>query len=127
VNAKENTSNKSSSYTTSSTTTYANTKALVDGLATKVTTVSGKGLSTNDFTTAYKTILDNEIGAWVYKPSDKSVVMTTDRALTTSDTVTFYNGATGATISATRSGSNPTYTFTFTSALPDVWGWRISN
>lgn len=32
----ENTSNKSSSYTSSSTTTYANTKALVDGLATKL-------------------------------------------------------------------------------------------
>lgn len=31
----EQTSNKSSSYTTSSTTTYANTKALVDGLSTK--------------------------------------------------------------------------------------------
>lgn len=31
----ENTANKSSSYTSSSTTTYANTKALVDGLATK--------------------------------------------------------------------------------------------
>jgi hypothetical protein len=31
----EQTSNKSSSYTASSTTTYANTKALVDGLATK--------------------------------------------------------------------------------------------
>lgn len=33
----ENTSNKSSSYTLSSTTTYPNTKALVDGLATKIT------------------------------------------------------------------------------------------
>jgi hypothetical protein len=32
----ENTANKSSSYTASSTTTYANTKALVDGLATKM-------------------------------------------------------------------------------------------
>lgn len=32
----EDTSNKSSSYTASSTTTYANTKALVDGLATKI-------------------------------------------------------------------------------------------
>ena len=31
----ENTTNKSSSYTASSTTTYSNTKALVDGLATK--------------------------------------------------------------------------------------------
>ena len=36
----ENTANKSSSYTASSTTTYANTKALVDGLATKSTIVA---------------------------------------------------------------------------------------
>lgn len=38
ISGKEDTSNKSSSYTLSSTTTYANTKALVDGLATKVNT-----------------------------------------------------------------------------------------
>ena len=37
----ESTSNKSSSYTASSTTTYANTKALVDGLATKQDTITG--------------------------------------------------------------------------------------
>lgn len=36
----ENTANKSSSYTVSSTTTYANTKALVDGLGTKQDTLS---------------------------------------------------------------------------------------
>ncbi len=41
----ENTSNKSSSYTASSTTTYANTKALVDGLATKTSFLSLKGLN----------------------------------------------------------------------------------
>ena len=35
ISGKEDTSNKSSSYTASSTTTYANTKALVDGLSTK--------------------------------------------------------------------------------------------
>lgn len=35
ISIKENVANKSSSYTASSTTTYANTKALVDGLATK--------------------------------------------------------------------------------------------
>ena len=38
LNNVETTTNKSSSYTLSSTTTYANTKALVDGLATKVGT-----------------------------------------------------------------------------------------
>ena len=36
----ENVANKSSSYTLSSTTTYANTKALVDGLATKEPTIT---------------------------------------------------------------------------------------
>jgi hypothetical protein len=126
VNAKENTSNKSSSYTASSTTTYANTKALVDGLATKVTTVTGKGLSTNDFTNVYKESLDNEIGAWVYKPDDTHVVLITDRILTNDDTVTFYDGTTGANLACTVSGSNP-YTYTFTQALPDTWGWRIEN
>jgi hypothetical protein len=38
LNNVETTTNKSDSYTASSTTTYANTKALVDGLATKVDT-----------------------------------------------------------------------------------------
>ena len=38
LNNVETTTNKSDSYTASSTTTYANTKALVDGLATKVGT-----------------------------------------------------------------------------------------
>lgn len=43
----EDTANKSSSYTLSSTTTYANTKALVDGLATKQDTlVSGTNIKT---------------------------------------------------------------------------------
>lgn len=40
LNGKENTSNKSDSYTVSSSTTYASTKALVDGLATKQATIS---------------------------------------------------------------------------------------
>ena len=37
---KENVANKSNSYTVSSTTTYASTKALVDGLATKQNTLT---------------------------------------------------------------------------------------
>lgn len=41
----EDTANKSSSYTASSTTTYANTKALVDGLASRTSFVSLKGLN----------------------------------------------------------------------------------
>jgi len=45
ISGKEDASNKSSSYTASSTTTYANTKALVDGLSTKTSFVSLKGLN----------------------------------------------------------------------------------
>ena len=46
----EDTANKSSSYTASSTTTYANTKALVDGLATKQNTLTNPitGTGTNN-------------------------------------------------------------------------------
>lgn len=46
----ENVANKSSSYTASSTTTYANTKALVDGLATKQNTLTNPitGTGTNN-------------------------------------------------------------------------------
>ena len=48
----ENTTNKSNSYTVSSTTTYANTKALVDGLATKgVGTILGTVGTTATFGT----------------------------------------------------------------------------
>ena len=75
----ESTSNKSSSYTSSSTTTYANTKALVDGLATKQdrnpnvqTTASAATVtptSTNDIVTitaqAASLLLGNPTGAWV--------------------------------------------------------------
>lgn len=67
----ENVDNKSSSYTVSSTTTYANTKALVDGLATKVDKVVGKGLSTEDYTTAEKNKLSGiEAGAEVNVNAD---------------------------------------------------------
>ena len=43
ISGKEDISNKSSSYTVSSTTTYPNTKALVDGLNTRVTTAGTTG------------------------------------------------------------------------------------
>lgn len=47
ISGKEDTSNKSSSYTTTSTTTYPDTKALVDGLATKQSTlISGSNIRT---------------------------------------------------------------------------------
>lgn len=55
LNNVETTTNKSDSYTVSSTTTYANTKALVDGLATKKFHLELKGLnfSPNDSTSYY--------------------------------------------------------------------------
>ena len=49
ISGKEDIANKSSSFTASSTVTYANTKALVDGLATKATgTGTANGINTGD-------------------------------------------------------------------------------
>ena len=51
ISGKEDIANKSSSFTASSTVTYANTKALVDGLATKATgTGTANGANTGDET-----------------------------------------------------------------------------
>ena len=55
----ENVANKSSSYTLSSTTTYANTKALVDGLATKEPL---KGSDDNYVTDAQLVVIQNTSG-----------------------------------------------------------------
>ena len=52
-------------------TNLATDKELSDGLATKVDKVTGKGLSTNDFTADYKTKLDG-----IASGANKSVVMT---------------------------------------------------
>jgi hypothetical protein len=63
----ENASNKSSSYTVSSTTTYANTKALVDGLATKQDTlVSGTNIKTINSVSVLGSgdITISTLGAW---------------------------------------------------------------
>lgn len=67
IDLKENTSNKVTSITASSTDTqYPSAKAVYDELNNKVDKVSGKGLSTNDFTNADKTKLDGiESGAEV--------------------------------------------------------------
>ena len=53
---KEDVANKSSSYTVSSTTTYANTKALVDGLATKQNTITPQALTETDDTNVTLTL-----------------------------------------------------------------------
>lgn len=67
IDLKENTSNKVTSITASSTDTqYPSAKAVYDELNNKVDKVSGKGLSTNDFTNADKSKLDGiESGAEV--------------------------------------------------------------
>lgn len=60
---KEDVSNKSSSYTVSSTTTYANTKALVDGLATKQNSL---GYTAEDSANKTGTITGNEASTIKY-------------------------------------------------------------
>ena len=60
LTAKEDTSNKKSSWSNPTTdTNYPTEKLVKDSLDNKVDKVSGKGLSTNDFTGTYKTALDN--------------------------------------------------------------------
>lgn len=70
----------------SSETTYSNVNAYIDStgnlysgnkpvanlsdLNTKVDKITGKGLSTNDFTDAYKQMLDNPVTASIYEPSE---------------------------------------------------------
>lgn len=56
LDLKELLSNKSSSFTVSSTTTYTNTKALVDGLATKEPNITGT--TTADFWSGGKTFIN---------------------------------------------------------------------
>ena len=59
----ENVANKSDSYTVSSSTTYASTKALVDGLATKQNTITGAATSiTSSNLTASKAVVSDSSG-----------------------------------------------------------------
>lgn len=74
----ENVANKSSSYTASSTTTYANTKALVDGLATKQNTlgftpedVANKSTSTSLGTS--NTLYPSQNAVKTYADKDKLI------------------------------------------------------
>ena len=60
---KEDVANKSSSYTVSSTTTYANTKALVDGLATKQNTL---GFTPENVANKTNTVVGNEASTSLY-------------------------------------------------------------
>lgn len=76
LNNVETTTNKSDSYTASSTTTYANTKALVDGLASRSSFLSLKGLNFSPADGQNYHFVDSEapnINATIYRfycPSD---------------------------------------------------------
>lgn len=60
LSGKEDTSNKKANWSATVTNTnYPSEKLVKDSLDNKVDKVSGKGLSTNDFTTTYKNTLDN--------------------------------------------------------------------
>ena len=60
LTAKEDVSNKKANWSSTPTNTnYPSEKLVKDSLDNKVDKVSGKGLSTNDFTNTYKTALDN--------------------------------------------------------------------
>ena len=60
ISGKENISNKKSAWgKTPSDTDYPTLKLVHDSLETKVDKVTGKGLSSNDFTNTYKNTLDN--------------------------------------------------------------------
>ena len=60
ISGKENISNKKSAWgKTPSDTDYPTSKLVYDSLETKVDKVTGKGLSSNDFTNTYKNTLDN--------------------------------------------------------------------
>lgn len=82
VSGKEDTSNKSSSYTASSTTTYANTKALVDGLATK--------LNSND-----SSVTDTRINRAIFKQN-----LTLSHTGDTSNTLKYSSLIAGGTFNA---------------------------
>ena len=60
ISGKEDTSNKKSAWgKTPTDTQYPTSKLVYDSLETKVDKVTGKGLSSNDFTNTYKNTLDN--------------------------------------------------------------------
>ncbi len=60
ITGKEDVSNKKASWSATTTnTSYPTEKLVKDSLDNKVDKITGKGLSTNDFTDTYKTSLDN--------------------------------------------------------------------
>lgn len=84
----EDSSNKSSSYTLSSTTTYANTKALVDGLATKG---SGDALTTNPLSQFAATTSSQLAGVISDETGSGALVFGTSPTFTTDITTPIIN------------------------------------
>ena len=119
----EDTANKSSSYTASSTTTYANTKALVDGLATKQNTLTNPitGTGTNNeiayFNTTGSTISSLTTATYPsltelsYVKGVTSAIQTQLATKPSQDTfvLQFYHGG------AFSPADNTTYYFTYSS------------
>jgi hypothetical protein len=103
---------------------FSQTSSIDTALQSKVDVEEGKGLSTNDFSDDYKKSLDGQLEAYIYKPDDETIIMTTSRLLTTKDTIHFYDGIYGSDLEFARTGSNP-YTLTFSDPLPNSWGYYI--
>jgi hypothetical protein len=136
---KEDVSNKSSSYTVSSTTTYANTKALVDGLATKQASlgytpedVSNKSSSyTVSSTTTYantKALVDGlatKQASLGYTPED---VSNKSSSYTVSSTTTYANTKALVDGLATKQDvlTEISKTFTFTTTFANQLSKKIT-
>ena len=119
LDLKEDKANKVTAWSsTTADTNYPSEKLVKDSLDNKVDKVSGKGLSTNDYTTAEKNKLAGiETGAEVNQNAFSSVAVGTDtiQADTKTDTLTFVAGtnvqlsADTATDTVTISATDTTY------------------
>ena len=118
----ESLSNKSSSYTVSSTTTYANTKALVDGLATKGagtilgflgTTGTGKQIAFNSGTA--NTITGSDF-VTAYNVGATTAIILANTSTSQVQGLSMYEGANGGFIN--RYGSAFTATYYAGTSLP---------
>ena len=105
ISGKENTSNKSSSYTTSSTTTYPNTKALVDGLATKQATLAAQtAYSEKGSATKVPQITTNALGQ-VTKVTEVTITQPTKVSELTNDSGYTTNTGTVTSVGVKMNGT----------------------
>ena len=120
ISGKEDISNKSSSYTVSSTVTYPSTKALVDGLATKVTgagTTNYIQKSTGTGTQGNSSLVDNGTSVQGSLPLTISGAITATSLIKTSAPATNALLAGGTTLANPISGTGTTgYLPKFTNA-----------